>query len=82
MSGDQNTVSITAVILDFTLADEARPNQQIARLDYRLTFSGDGSVVEGKVGLGFVPLDGNPLDEATLTNRSSYTLRGQKVIAP
>ena len=82
LPSDDGAATFAAIILDFTFPTQSDRAQRIARVDMRGTLDADGETLAGTYALSFVPLDGDPLDDGSLTNRVDFRFDGSKVKAP
>lgn len=73
------TLSLTALLLDFVNPTEDQPKAKIARLDVQATIVAATGALSGQATIRFVPLIGDPFDEASLTDPIRYDFTGTKV---
>ena len=66
VAADDETLHIHATVIDFTFITADHPEQQIARLDYTVTYSRNTELFQGTAALYFLPLDSDPTDRGAL----------------
>ncbi len=76
------SVRMPALIVDFTSPTTTDSDAKIARLDISAEISTDAGTISGKTTVRFVPLDGNPMDEAALGDPIEYLFSGMKIAMP
>ena len=77
--GEDGTTRITGTTLDFTAPSAGEATGGIGRLDFDLTFNGERKTIGGTAMLYLLPLDGDPLNDATLKDAREFEITGQRV---
>lgn len=76
--GSDGQLKIKATTLDFT-APTAGKEGGIGRLDFDLAFDEDDKSIAGTATLYLLPLDGDPLDSASLKDGREFEITGQSI---
>ncbi len=79
LNADNGRFHFEALVFDFTIPIEERPDPQIARVDILATFNPDDGTLDGSVSIAFAPLDGDPLDKTSLKIDLGYDFTGQRI---
>ena len=74
-------LDLKIVLLDFTYATEAMPDQVIARIDTSASLPSGEAALVGSTVVSFVDIDGDPLDVDQLERIFDYTFAAQKILA-
>lgn len=81
MGAADGVLTLQAVIVDFTYQNQENAKQQIGRLDIEAVFDSKADELAGRMGLSFVPLDGNPMKVEDLKRVAEATFTGYKIAA-
>jgi hypothetical protein len=73
-------LKVTATTLDFT-APTADAKAGIGRLDFDLATSSDRQTLSGTATLYLIPLDGDPLDQASLKDGRTFEVTGRRIVS-
>ncbi|MEM7444178.1 MAG: hypothetical protein AAF414_12710 [Pseudomonadota bacterium] len=80
-SNDQSN-EVSVLMLHFTFITHEHPAQQIGRITIDATIDASQDSLAGTLGFSLLPLDGNPLGEASGEPSLSGPITGQRVEAP
>jgi hypothetical protein len=78
--GEDGALKVTATTLDFTAAT-AETKAGIGRLDFDLAASPDRQTLSGTATLYLIPLDGDPLDQASLKDGRAFEVTGRRLVS-
>jgi hypothetical protein len=80
--GAEGAIEASATTLDFTEPTAAKPNADIGRLDFKLTYDPATQTLSGIATLYLVPLGQDPLATSELKDGRQFDITGQRVAAP
>ena len=81
-TGEGEKESFTALVLDFAYPTHKFPNPHIARLDIVATYDSVANSLTGTTTIRFAPLDGDPMDESSLSDTITYDFTGFRIAVP